>query len=743
MNDENNNEADFHNPIDMPFTLVDVLEQYDKIEIPTIQRNYAQGRQSKAGIRAKFLDYILTSLAQPEKCELDFVYGYSQPYKESGKDKKSFVPVDGQQRLTTLWLLHWLLAIKAGRGKELAKKLEKFTYATRPSSKIFVRKLCKEGLEIPPEKIGAGLKAYIEDLAWFGDEWKLDKSIDGFLVMLEAIATHQVVKDSSANELIDRLLEDRLIIFYFLELKSFELGEEIYTRMNARGKMLTNFETFKSRLYKFTREDEKHDILADRIEGAWVDHLWAYKKNFLVDEPFLHYFKFISTMLIYGLHNKTLESKLDIDFLDDQAIAMVYPDMLGFLIHAFDMLPLLQELAPQISFYWGEQKGLKECLDYILNGKSYDSTAYVCVFAALLFLEKYPPADQTPPNGINGFLRVVRNLVGNTPDAGERELPEFIASLKNLIGGKSKDYDVYRVLLKDPGLSGFRVSQRIEEVFKANLLKLDPTSKPLIKRMDDNPSLKAKIASLILQATCPDKLKACLDNSWGMDIIDKVYAQYKKIKVSQVNLRNVESLFNSYEATEKYLDEDWFNGIWGDLLPTSMYVLDKWVYYGSGLRDAFLFMHPEIYCLVKKVCDAKSPNISSYNDAVECAIEELQKQFISEMVNKYGELSDCDDPREQLYLLYIYNYRCTKNSIWEFFKEGRFNFGWVPKERGYTTPFPDLNDGEDGLKNQIFQAYHITFQAHGGIIERRTPDVLAANAHNNFSSCLLNFAGIE
>lgn len=666
------------------------------------------------------------------------MYGYSQPYEESGTDRNAFVPVDGQQRLTTLWLFHWLLAIKAGRGEELAEKLEKFTYATRPSSKTFMRKLCKEGLEIPPEKIGQGLKAHIEDLAWFEDEWKLDKSIDGFLVMLEAIATHPAVQDSSPNELLDRLLEDRLIIFYFLELKSFELGEEIYTRMNARGKMLTDFETFKSRLYKFTREHEKHGILADRIEGAWVEHLWDYRKNFLVDEPFLHYFKFITTMLIYGLQS----SKLDIDFLDDEALAMVYPDKLEFLIHAFDMLPLLQTLAPQTSFYWDENKGLKKCLDYILDGKNYNSTAYVCVFAALLFLEKYPPVGQTAPNGITGFLRVVRNLVGNTPNAGERELPKFIASLKKLIGDKARDYDVYKALLKAPGLGGFRVSQREEEKFKANLLKLHPDSEELINRMDDNHTLRAKIAALILQVTCPDELKVCRDNSWGMEIIDKIYGQYRKIDAPQVDLRKVESFFNSYEATETYLDDDCFNGIWGDLLPTSMYVWDRWVYYDSDLRDAFLFMHPEIYWLVNQVCNAKSSN-KSYAEAVKCAIEKLQKQFIKKMVKTYGDLSNCDDPREQLYLLYIYNFRYTENSIWEFFKERRFKFGWLPREEGYTTPFFGLKDGEDVLRNQIFQAYNKDFRAHGGIKEFRTPDILKANGHHNFSNCLLEFAGIE
>lgn len=736
MNDtETRQEAS--NPIDVPLTLMDVLEKYDKIEIPVIQRGFAQGRESRKAIRERFLKYILESLAKSKNTELDFVYGYSQPYEQAGVKKRAFVPVDGQQRLTTLWLLHWLLALKSGRGKELAEKLDKFTYETRPSSKTFLKKLCNDGLKIPPQKIAVGLKEYIENLAWFDDEWRLDQSIEGFLVMLEAIAAHPVLANTPADKLLESLLERKLISFYFLELKNFELGEEIYTRMNARGKTLTDFETFKSRLYKITGEHDMHNILAEKIEGEWTDHLWEYKIDYLVDEPFLNYFRFITTMLVYGLQGKALENKLDIDFLDDVALSQVYPQKLEFLIHAFDMLPTLKNLAPDISFYWWTERGLKECLQSILEG-TYDSTAYVCVFAALLFLEKYPCASGAMPKGINDFLREIRNLIGNTPDAGERELPEFISSLKKLLKAGEKEFNIYNALLKASSLSGFRVSQRQEEIFKAQLITLHPQADQLIKSMDENRTLKAKIAPLILQVCQPQELAACLDDAWGMEIIDKIYERYQKVDASQVDLQDVENFFHAYEATEKYQDVEWFDGVWGDLLPTSMYIFDKWVYCGTGLPNHFLCMHPEIYILVQQVCNAKKARCS-YAEAATNAIAKIQKSFIRNMSRQYKDLSKCEDPQQQLYLLYIYNCRCANYSIWDFFKDGRFNFGWLPKETGYTTPFPHLDDGEEKLSNQIFQAYPKVFQAHGGIKEYRTPDVLMANKHPNFSECLMEY----
>src|SRR5688572_8742108 len=77
----------------------------NSIEIPIIQRDYAQGRQSKdvERIRKQFLESLhraITSQTSPLK--LDFIYGNVL----SGK----LIPLDGQQRLTTLFLLHWYIS---------------------------------------------------------------------------------------------------------------------------------------------------------------------------------------------------------------------------------------------------------------------------------------------------------------------------------------------------------------------------------------------------------------------------------------------------------------------------------------------------------------------------------------------------------------------------------------------------------------------------------------------------------
>ena len=77
-----------------------------KIQIPIIQRDYAQGRKDEKEVRTTFLDALYNYLEEniPNR-DLDFIYGSL----EQIGDETVFVPLDGQQRLTTLFLLHWYL----------------------------------------------------------------------------------------------------------------------------------------------------------------------------------------------------------------------------------------------------------------------------------------------------------------------------------------------------------------------------------------------------------------------------------------------------------------------------------------------------------------------------------------------------------------------------------------------------------------------------------------------------------
>ncbi|MBR5352138.1 MAG: DUF262 domain-containing protein [Bacteroidales bacterium] len=76
-----------------------------KIEIPKIQRDFAYGRTDEKNIRKR--DLFLKSLFDAingKPITLDFIYG---DVKEN-----VLTPLDGQQRLTTLYLLYWYASKK-------------------------------------------------------------------------------------------------------------------------------------------------------------------------------------------------------------------------------------------------------------------------------------------------------------------------------------------------------------------------------------------------------------------------------------------------------------------------------------------------------------------------------------------------------------------------------------------------------------------------------------------------------
>jgi uncharacterized protein with ParB-like and HNH nuclease domain len=115
-----------------------------KLVIPIIQRDYAQGRldHKTQRIRKDFLDAIFGILqirtsnqSNAQNLELDFIYGFNT------KDENSsiFSPIDGQQRLTTFWLLWWYVAAKEQVTDKIF--LANFRYETRHSSTVFCEQL--------------------------------------------------------------------------------------------------------------------------------------------------------------------------------------------------------------------------------------------------------------------------------------------------------------------------------------------------------------------------------------------------------------------------------------------------------------------------------------------------------------------------------------------------------------------------------------------------------------------------
>ncbi len=258
------------------FNFLTLLEKFNKIEIPIIQRNYAQGRKKESYVRNNFITkiYEVLTSSKEEKLNLDFIYGTV--------NNDRFIPIDGQQRLTTLFLLYWYIFINcSSEDKErYIEKLSKFTYATRETSNLFCEKLVKN---YKVQHNTNTIDENIKDQIWFLQEWNNDPTIESMLIMLCTI--EDKFKGADFEKIKKRLNED-IIYFYFIEIENFGTPEDLYIKMNSRGKPLTTFEKFKSKLEAYMEnmgknksEGEIYINFGKYLDENWLKYFWEIFKE--------------------------------------------------------------------------------------------------------------------------------------------------------------------------------------------------------------------------------------------------------------------------------------------------------------------------------------------------------------------------------------------------------------------------------------------------------------------------------
>ena len=238
------------------------IEKHD-IQVPVIQRDYVQGQALTDKEKEKRDDFVkkLMDALLPDgvPCHLDFVYGGRESFGSGGAmpEDAPFLPLDGQQRLTTLFLLHWTLLQKnapaAGDGNEEAQQtfrsrmeaLAKFTYKTRISSGRFCRKLTE--LQAEPDR---PLIGQIKEKYWYDPDMQADPTVKAMMQMLEYMEEMLGIEPycSQKATMLANLYADsfKRITFDVLDMDQYNLTDGLYVKMNARGKELTAFENWKA-----------------------------------------------------------------------------------------------------------------------------------------------------------------------------------------------------------------------------------------------------------------------------------------------------------------------------------------------------------------------------------------------------------------------------------------------------------------------------------------------------------------
>ena len=79
--------------------------------------------------------------------------------------------------------------------------------------------------------------------------------------------------------------------FYSLDLEKFGLTDDLYIKMNSRGKSLTRYEIFKSSFEKYLEEKfpTYKEEISNKLDVQWTNMLW--KEDCKIDSGFLNLFK--------------------------------------------------------------------------------------------------------------------------------------------------------------------------------------------------------------------------------------------------------------------------------------------------------------------------------------------------------------------------------------------------------------------------------------------------------------------
>lgn len=239
---------------------------YDQIVIPSLQRDYVQGnRRDKI---SPFIDYLLEGLEGKDGIDLNYMYG---TILKDDDGTTSFVPIDGQQRMTTLWLLRLYLTARAnvqqpGTHRPMVQRLE---YRTREYAQEFCRALSEHVDAIVTSKLK------LVDFArqpWFIEAWRHDVTVQGCMVTLQII--DEKIGSRSASELLEQFDEK---IRFSLQTLDDDINDDIYIKMNGRGIHLTEFENLKAWLDQRVENCKCADFRKRWqrcMDNEWADMVW-------------------------------------------------------------------------------------------------------------------------------------------------------------------------------------------------------------------------------------------------------------------------------------------------------------------------------------------------------------------------------------------------------------------------------------------------------------------------------------
>ena len=236
-------------------TLKDFFDTYNQVKIPLLQRDFVQSNHDKFG---DFLDKIKNALEGDKELHLGLIYGRVDK-------QNNFYPIDGQQRLSTLCLV------------------------------CNENKLCYENkIEFIKEP----------NLANHLENGEITKGIHPHTKAINKVK--ELIKECKIHETNSKNLSNITLDLVILE--DFGLSDELYIKLNARDKALSEFDIFRAELLNHLKGCLKIEF-ANKINNAWSEVFFKYFKEDY-EKAFLRFYDFIvEHLLLLGKIDKENEDR--------------------------------------------------------------------------------------------------------------------------------------------------------------------------------------------------------------------------------------------------------------------------------------------------------------------------------------------------------------------------------------------------------------------------------------------------
>jgi hypothetical protein len=475
------------------------------VVIPMFQRDYAQGRKDKrtTQVRERFAESLAQSICENERLSLGLVFGSQQP------DSEIWHLHDGQQRLTTLHLLHWYVAARANLDCWPSDFLNRFRYETQIAARDFCANMASSRIDfkdVNPSKA-------IQEQGWFHPSWERDQSVSGMLVMLDAL--HAALGKAGINDwsvewqkLTSK--EDCPIRFHWQDMGPINAGQDFYIKLNGRGRSLTDFEHFKAWLVNHLEKEPNQEDWK-QLDTHWTDLFWTRRneEGEEIGDAMLSFFHGVVLNLLLAEPDSSAQKNLVDEVIKgaplkrEELQALYTKGNVENLFHLLKTLSkegfsgkLHKELdASHVSLF--EDNRLQD-FRWLTGWHKSVLVSRALAFAAFDFIRIYEWEQSSLDSPeFSKWMRLVRNLVENST-LNNVTFPNVIRSLRNLLK-KIGTTSVFEQLVKleKTDFPGLDDKQLNEEIGKAKLKLKNGDWIEALNNAEDHPLFQGQIAWLL------------------------------------------------------------------------------------------------------------------------------------------------------------------------------------------------------------------------------------------------------